>query len=116
MVELTENKTKVRPVDRPEEEPIFVALDRLRRCSDEMPDSFWPRKTKEGGTVMIDPPTTDEPTDAVTNAPAERKKSPKKAATKATPTPRELPKNNPWHGRLRGRKHAGTPVGEEGDM
>ena len=85
----------------------------------EIPDSFWPRKTKEGGTVMIDPPTTDEPTDTVTNAPAERampKKSPKKAATKATPTPRELPKNNPWHGRLRGRKHAGTPVGEEGDM
>ena len=43
-------------------------------------------------------------------------KSPKKATTKATITPRGLPKNNSWHGRLRGRKYAGTPVGEEGDM
>ena len=69
--------------------------------------------------MIIDPPTTDEPTDAVTNPPAKRampKKSLKKAATKATLTFRGLPKNNSWYGRLRGRKHAGTPVGEEGDM
>ena len=119
VVELTANNAKVRPVDRPEEEPIFVALDRLRRCSDEIPDLFWPRKAKEGGTVITDPPVTDETADAVINAPTKRsvsKRSPKGAATGATPTPRELPKNNPWHGRLRGRKHAGTPVGEEGDM
>ena len=52
---------------------------------------------------MIDPPTTDEPTDAVTNAPAEHamtKKSPKKAATKA---PRELPKNGFEEGNMRRR-------------
>ena len=70
MVELTANNAKVRPVDRPEE-PIFVPLDRLRRCSDEIPASFWPRTTKEGGIVTIDPPITDEPTDAATNVPIE---------------------------------------------
>ena len=46
VVELTANNAKVRPVDRPEEEPIFVALDHLRKCSDEIPDAFWPRRTK----------------------------------------------------------------------
>ena len=47
---------------------------------------------RKGGTAMIDPPTTDEPTDAVVNALAERampKKSLKEAGTKATPTPQE---------------------------
>ena len=104
MVELTANSAKVSPVARPEEEPIFVALDRLQRCADEIPDSFW---AKEGGTAMIDPPTTDEPPDAVTSAPMHLSVLCLRSHPLIKPhpcTPRELPKNNPWHGRLPGRK------------
>ena len=94
-----------------------------RRCSDEIPEAFWPRKSKECDTAVIDPPETDKPVEAIDNtvadAPTEhnvQEKSPKKATKRAVNKPRELPKNSPWHGRLQARKHAGTPVGEEGDM
>ena len=93
VVELTFNNAKVHPVDRPEE-PIFVALDRLQRCSEEIPDAFWPRKTKEGGTVVIAPPKTDKPAEsldvAVADVPTEcavPERSPKEATKKATTTP-----------------------------
>jgi len=44
ILEVTTNDAKIRPVDRPQTEPILVALDRLRRCPDEVADDFWPRK------------------------------------------------------------------------
>ena len=50
VIELTPTGAKVRPVDRPQDEPIFVHLDRVRHCPEEVPDTFWPtrksRKTK----------------------------------------------------------------------
>lgn len=36
------NNTYIRRVDRPQDEPILVALQRLRRCPDEVGDEFWP--------------------------------------------------------------------------
>ena len=41
-MEVTTNTAKICPVDKPESEPILVALDRLRRCPDEIRDKFWP--------------------------------------------------------------------------
>lgn len=43
-------------IDRPEEEPLLVALARLRRCPDELGSQFWPadkrrKKTAESGEV-----------------------------------------------------------------
>lgn len=38
----------IRRVDRPQDEPIFIALQRLRRCPDEVPDNFWPPDKKKG--------------------------------------------------------------------
>lgn len=50
VMELGTNDAHIRPVDRPQEEPILVALDRLRRCPDEVEDGFWPpRKTRARG-------------------------------------------------------------------
>ena len=43
ILELTPNDAHLTPVDKPQEEPVFVALDRLRKCPDELEDTFWPR-------------------------------------------------------------------------
>ena len=41
------NTARIRRVDNPQEEPILVALDRLRRCPVELSDDYWPpNKTK----------------------------------------------------------------------
>ncbi len=35
---------EVRPVDRPQENPIRIAFDRVRHCPEELADTFWPRR------------------------------------------------------------------------
>ena len=40
VVDLDSNTAK--RIDRPEEETVFVALDRLRHCPTEVPELFWP--------------------------------------------------------------------------
>ena len=42
MIELGTNTAHIRRVDRPQEEPILVALQRLRHCADEIPEEYWP--------------------------------------------------------------------------
>ena len=66
VVEMDINTAKIRRVDKPEEDTILVAVDRLRQCPSEVPDTFWPppkqRKRKEttpsqtggGGTTFQD--------------------------------------------------------------
>ena len=48
ILELTPTNASVRPVDKPGEAPIFVSLDRVRRCPHEIPDQSWlgPAKRK----------------------------------------------------------------------
>ena len=38
ILELTPVNASVRLVDRPQDQPIFVSLDRIRRCPEEIPD------------------------------------------------------------------------------
>ena len=46
-------------MDRPEEEPILVALDRLRRCPQELSDEFWlPGRAKQKSKTASTTPTT----------------------------------------------------------
>ena len=47
LVEVDTNTAKIRPVDKPQDEPILVALDRLRRCPDEIGEEFWPPSAKK---------------------------------------------------------------------
>ena len=45
MIELTANDAKVVPVDKPHSSPIFVALDRVPQCPDELPQGqSWPSR------------------------------------------------------------------------
>ena len=41
VVEMDVNTAKIRRVDKPEEDTILVAVDRLRQCPSEVPDTFW---------------------------------------------------------------------------
>ena len=52
VVKVTANNAKIRPVDVPQEEPILVSLERLRRCPKELGDEFWPaRKPKKKNVI-----------------------------------------------------------------
>ena len=50
IIELDVNTFKIRRVDKPQDELILVALDRLRRCPSEVEDKYWPpdQKKKRG--------------------------------------------------------------------
>ena len=41
-IKLTSNNAHIRRVDRPEDDLLLVALDRLKRGPDEVCDTFWP--------------------------------------------------------------------------
>ena len=41
ILDLIPSNASVRPVDRPEQVPIFIALDRVRKCPSEIPDQSW---------------------------------------------------------------------------
>lgn len=42
VVSITTNNASLCRVDKPQEEPILVALSRFRRCPEEIKDEFWP--------------------------------------------------------------------------
>ena len=99
IVELTTNDAKICPVDKPSEEPIFVALDRLRRCPEEIGDEFWPTRAKKKDTHSQTTKTAIEP----------------KGPTVKVPTPEKVPQmdnaKGVWSGRLRSRKRVN--IGED---
>ena len=48
IVELTHTNASVRPVDNPPENPVFVYLDRVRHCPEELPSGeTWFGTTKK---------------------------------------------------------------------
>ena len=53
ILELTPTNVSVQPVDKPQEAPIFVSLDRVRRCPSEITDQSWlgGRQTKRHRTT-----------------------------------------------------------------
>ena len=46
IVEQSETGVVVRPVDRPQADPIRVAYNRIRHCADSIPDVFWPTRAR----------------------------------------------------------------------
>ena len=48
VVEMDVNTAKIRRVDRPDEDALLVAVDRLRYCPTEVPDAFWPPARQRG--------------------------------------------------------------------
>ena len=71
ILELTSTGATLRPVDQPEQEPILVNLDRISKCSSELPDVSWlgpqsqrrrgrPRRPRKQGTVGEHLPEGDD--------------------------------------------------------
>ena len=80
-----ETGIEVRPVDRPQEGSIRVALNRVRRCPEQIPDTFWPRKSQAKVLQSKTPPV----------AKCERRQS-------ATTDHQDIA-HSVWKGRLRNR-------------
>ena len=75
ILEVDVNTAKTRPVDKPESDHILVSLDRLRRCPEEIGDSFWPARSprhsrkkkqrKSGDAPLLTNDVEDDPTNSV---------------------------------------------------
>ena len=53
IMEQNELGVVVQPVDKPQSEPIRVSLGRIRRCSDEIPNKFWPTSARSNITQKL---------------------------------------------------------------
>ena len=53
ILEQNELGVVVRPVDKPQSEPIRVAYDRIRKCPDEIPNKFWPTSVRSRGPQKL---------------------------------------------------------------
>ena len=56
VMEMDVNTARIRRIDKPEEDAILVALDRLRQCPSEVPDTFWPPAKPRGRKKKDTPP------------------------------------------------------------
>ena len=56
ILEVMSNNAKIRPVDKPQDKPILVALSQLRRCPEEIGDDFWPTWNSVQGIPDNDTP------------------------------------------------------------
>ena len=78
ILEVTRNDARIVPVHSPKEEPIFVAIDRIRRCPPEISqEDFWPARSKRG------------------------KSKQKQNISEEGTSPKDADRPSPWAGRLR---------------
>ena len=121
VTELLPNNAYIRRVDRPQEEPILMSLQRLRRCPEEIGDEFWPpsKPRKRKGQKPPDPPQDSEDLDEILDASTE--KSEESPGETPDATPMEKSKESPaaktqpikkWSGRL--RSHPRTDEAQRG--
>ena len=104
VLELTTNDARICPVDKPQDPPIFVALDRIRHCPCEIPpDEFWPqRKRKKKAKEDDDSHLESTVDDDLEQPPSRRLKETNRAPTQKNPM-------EDWSQRLRPR---GTRPGD----
>ena len=67
VLNLTSTNAEVRLVDKPDEQSIFVSLDRVRPCYSELPNRSWSghssrrkRKRKSSSKTVVESPTSPE--------------------------------------------------------
>ena len=53
IIEQNETGVVVQSVNKPQAEPIRVAYDRIQRCSDAIPDKFWPTSVRNRKRLYI---------------------------------------------------------------
>ena len=46
IIEQSDTGVTVRPIDKPQTDPIRVAYNRIRHCCNSLPDKFWPTRAK----------------------------------------------------------------------
>jgi len=122
IVDVTSNNASLCRVDRPHEEPVLVALSRLRRCPSEVKNVFWPpdkgkprrsnKKSSESTSMALEP-VEDESLFTDLNLPdlfdppvSSDKLKPTTNPTKSSkPSKRSqnTSQKNTWEGRLRSR-------------
>ena len=62
VLEVTTNDAKICPVHSPNSEPIYVSLNRIRHCPDEISeDEFWPPRKKKTQKKLSEDGTTQNP-------------------------------------------------------
>ena len=132
IVEVDNNTAKICRVDRPDEEPILVALERLRTCPEEVGDECWPpaktarrtRTKQTGGNATVstaglasqlateapDPGSMGGsqeegiPEDATVTGVQDEIKASTGCAPSQQDTRRPLAEGLQWKGRLRGNR------------
>ncbi|XP_065905553.1 uncharacterized protein [Dysidea avara] len=60
ILEQNEIGVTICPVDKPHAEPIQVAYDRVRHCSELLPDKFWPTKAIKNNKKQLLQPVSEE--------------------------------------------------------
>ena len=112
------NNAYIRRVDRPQEEPILVALQRLRRCSDEIPDEFWPpaksKKSTGSNVTRKERVTTQDQPPLPSAEHAVIPESPKEDLSSTTEVSRKPPNKGKYTGFL--RCHPRTADADPADM
>ena len=94
-----ETGLEVRPVDQPQKKPIRIAFDRVRRCPEEVPNTFWPSKSKP--SKAVDDDSNDQTTESEVQKPRKKAATVTSASTDMSDQP--SPAMNAWKGRLRSR-------------
>ncbi len=96
---------EVRPVDRPQETPFRISFVRVRRCPEQIPDTFWPLKASSRQTSQAR--TTSSP-----NQDSAASSSPTKGPDIAKPASTGV-----WGGRLRSsRRSGGDTLPKDGEL
>ena len=110
IVELATNTARIRRIDKPNEDPMLVALDRLRRCPKEITEEFWPPdkpKARNSRKKKSDKHLTTPSQDLQSGSDRT------KVTSGSNPVkPSQRPANQ-WAGRLR---HPRTADAESGDV
>ena len=116
VITVYETGLEVRPVNQPEKKPIRIAFNRVRRCPEEIPNTFWPSKSRPPKEV------DDDFSDQIAEKGVMRPREKTATATSASidKSDQSSPTMNTWEGRLRSRTkgtdRARTPDAKDGDM
>ena len=120
IVSVETNNAYIRRVDKPHEDPILVAFQRLRRCPDEVGDEFWPpdsltKKKKKSKPSSGEPIlTSTEPSEQDTSVNANVPSTPFQPTAPTASVTTQLPNKGKYTGVL--RRHPRTADAEPGDM
>ena len=60
VIDVTDNNVSVRPVDKPDESPMLVNMERVTKCSDALPNILWlgprSRRKRHKKVTLSSPP------------------------------------------------------------